>query len=72
LAHRALTHNAEAGLLLPCNVTVEADPAGGGSIARIADPQAMLATGGFENDKVFAEVAADARARLRRVAAALR
>ena len=25
LAHRVLSHRAEAGLLLPCNVTVEAD-----------------------------------------------
>jgi uncharacterized protein (DUF302 family) len=72
LAHRALAHNAEAGLVLPCNVTVEADPAGRGSIARIADPQAMLATGGFQNDPVFTEVAAEARTRLQRVAAALR
>jgi uncharacterized protein (DUF302 family) len=71
LAHRALSHNAEVGLLLPCNVTVEADPAGG-SIARIGDPQAMLAVGGFRNDLVFAEVAAEARGRLQRVAAALR
>ncbi len=28
LAHRALSHDARAGLLLPCNVTVEADPRG--------------------------------------------
>jgi uncharacterized protein (DUF302 family) len=72
LAHRALAHNAESGLLLPCNVTVEADPAGSGSVARIADPQVMLASGGLQNDEVFAEVAAEARRRLQRVAAALR
>lgn len=72
LAHQVLAHNAEAGLLLPCNVTVEADPAGSGSIARIADPEVMLASGGFQNDRVFAEVAADARHRLQRVAGALR
>lgn len=29
LAHRALLHDAEVGLMLPCNVTVEAAPAGG-------------------------------------------
>ncbi len=28
LAHRALSHRAEAGLLLPCNVTVEGGPGG--------------------------------------------
>jgi hypothetical protein len=31
-----------------------------------------LASGGFQNDEVFAEVAAEARTRLQRVAAALR
>jgi uncharacterized protein (DUF302 family) len=72
LAHRALSHRPEVGLLLPCNVTVEADPGGPGSIARIADPRMMLATGDFAGDPVLAEVAADARARLQRVAAALR
>jgi uncharacterized protein (DUF302 family) len=72
LAHRALSHNAEAGLMLPCNVTVEVDPAGEGTVARIADPRVMLSVGGFSNDPVLAEVADEARTRLERVATVLR
>ena len=37
LAYAALSAGAETGLLLPCNVTVEAAPLGG-SIVRIVDP----------------------------------
>jgi uncharacterized protein (DUF302 family) len=72
LAHRALSHDAEVGLLLPCNVTVEAAPAGSGSIARIADPRMMLAADRFAADETIGAVADEARARLLRVAAALR
>lgn len=71
LAHKALSQDAEVGLLLPCNVTVEAAPGGSGTIARIADPEIMLATGRFGADPVLAEVAGEARSRLARVAAAL-
>ena len=45
LAHRVLSHRAEAGLLLPCNVTVEAE--GSGSLVRIGDPDVMLSVGGM-------------------------
>lgn len=72
LAHRALAHSAEVGLMLPCNVTVEADPAGSGSITRIADPRMMLTTGDFARDPVLSEVATEARERLARVVASLR
>jgi uncharacterized protein (DUF302 family) len=72
LAHRALSHDAEVGLLLPCNVTVEASPTGGGSIARIADPLMMLSVGRFGSDATLGAVAREARDRLQRVAAALR
>jgi len=72
LAHRALSHDAEVGLMLPCNVTVEAAPDGEGCIARIADPRVMLAVGRFAHDAALAEVADEVRARLERVATALR
>jgi uncharacterized protein (DUF302 family) len=72
LAHRALSHDAEVGLLLPCNVTVEATPGGGGSIARIADPKMMMSAGRFGDDATLGAVAGEARERLLRVAAALR
>jgi uncharacterized protein (DUF302 family) len=70
LAHRALSHYAEAGLLLPCNVTVEAD--GEGTIVRIADPDVMLSVGGMDQDPALRAVATEARVRLSRVADALR
>lgn len=67
LAHRALAHEAQAGLMLPCNITVEAGPEDG-SIVRIADPAVMLQVGGLGRDPVLREVADEARARLERVA----
>ncbi|MDH4043662.1 MAG: DUF302 domain-containing protein [Gemmatimonadota bacterium] len=72
LAHRALSHDAEVGLLLPCNVTVEVAPGGKGCIARIADPKMMMSAGRFGDDATLASVAQEARDRLARVAAALR
>lgn len=71
LAHRALTHRAEVGLLLPCNVTVEAAPAGAGSIVRIGDPDVMLAVGGLDAEPPLRAVATEARERLQRTVAAL-
>lgn len=70
LAYRALEHQAEVGLMLPCNITVEEDPEGG-SIVRIGDPGAMLKGFGMQKDPVLAEVGAEARNRLERVARAL-
>lgn len=72
LAHRALSRDAEVGLLLPCNVTVEAAPSGSGSVARIADPRIMMSAGRFGDDAELAAVAGEARERLLRVATALR
>lgn len=71
LAHRALAHEARIGILLPCNVTVEATDAGG-SLVRIGDPDALLKIGGLEQDPVVREIAADARTRLERAAQALK
>jgi uncharacterized protein (DUF302 family) len=71
LAHRALGAEPLVGLMLPCNVTVEAAP-DGGSIVRFIDPDAMLGTGELGASPALAEVAKDARGRLERVAAALR
>lgn len=70
LAHRSLSRNAEVGLLLPCNVTVEAAE-GGGSTVRIVDPALLLSAGGLGDDPALADVAKDAEARLRRVVKAL-
>lgn len=70
LANRALSSRAEIGLLLPCNVTVEAAE-GGGSIVRIADPDIMLRAGGFEDDADIRLVADEARTLLADAAAEL-
>jgi len=70
LAHRALSRSAAAGLLLPCNVPVEAD--GAGAMVRIADPDVMLSVGGMDQDPALRAVATEARVRLSRVAEALR
>jgi uncharacterized protein (DUF302 family) len=70
LAHRALSHEARIGILLPCNVTVEATDSGGSTV-RIGDPDALLKIGGLDQDPVVREVANDARARLQRVARVL-
>jgi uncharacterized protein (DUF302 family) len=67
LAHRALSHDAVAGLLLPCNVTVEADGSAA-SIVRIANPELILSVGSLEEDPELSAVAQEARQRLERVA----
>ncbi len=68
LAHQALTTAPEVGLLLPCNVTVSALPGGGTEVA-IIDPRMMLSVVDHPGLKPVAE---EARARLERVAAALK
>ena len=70
LAHRALSADAAVGLLLPCNVIVE-EATSGGVLVRLTDPQQLLAAGDLAAHPDVREVADDASARLRRVAAAL-
>lgn len=69
LAHRALSHDARAGLLLPCNVTVET--AGTDAVIRIGDPDAFLALGGFDADPTLRQIADEARDRLKKAADAI-
>lgn len=59
LAKRAIGIDPDVGALLPCNVLLRANPAGGTDVAA-ADPDAMLALG----PEGLAEVASDARSRL--------
>ena len=70
LAYKALSADPLMGLMLPCNVTVEADPQGG-SLARLVNPETMLATGDLRQNESLRAVAEEARARLERVACAL-
>ncbi len=66
LAHKAVSARADLGLLLPCNVTVEA--AGDGAVVRIVDAAAMMGAAGLDSSPEIAELAADAGERLARVA----
>lgn len=64
LAHRALQAEPGIGLLLPCNVVVEAGPAGGSRISFL-DPEIAL---GLVGNPELEPIAKDASQRLRRVA----
>lgn len=70
LAHTVLTSKPEIGLMLPCNVTVEA--ADNGSLVRIVNPAVMMQMGDAGSDDTVSAVANDATERLQRVADALR
>lgn len=70
LAHRALSSNPDIGLMLPCNVVVQEH--GEGSLVSVINPEAMIRVGELAADAVTCDVASEARARLERVAAALR
>lgn len=66
LAHKAITAEPDIGALLPCNVVLrEQDD---GVAVRFMDPEAVLT---LVDEPAVAEIAADVRTRLQRVAAAL-
>lgn len=64
LSHRALEAEPAIGLLLPCNVVVEAGPAGGARVSFL-DPKSAL---GLVGNPDMEPVANEAAQRLRRVA----
>ena len=67
LSHRALSHESDAGLVLPCNVIVYQDDAG--TTVAIADPTVIARPLG---KPALEGVSREAREKLARVAAALR
>jgi len=70
LAYKALSARPDVGMMLPCNVTVEAV----GEVrclVRIADPGMMMTVGDLGEVEVLRQVGGEARERLQRVAAAL-
>lgn len=71
-AHQALQANPEIGVLLPCNVVVEADDNGAGTRVRVGDPAVLLSTGGMNENPELEKLAEEVQARLKRVAVALR
>jgi uncharacterized protein (DUF302 family) len=70
LAYDAITADSSVGLLLPCNVTVEAE-GDDHAVVRLMDPEAMLASAPGGVSVAMQEVAADGHARMLRVAEAL-
>ena len=64
MAHRALTAERDIGLLLPCNVVVYAADEQGKSVVATVDPEASI---GRVGNEALAPLAADVKARLRRV-----
>ncbi len=68
LAHRALSANADVGLLLPCNVTVQ--EAGDGILVTAVDPMQML--GVLEEDPAVKAVAVEAKTKLEKVISSLK
>ncbi|MDD5263647.1 MAG: DUF302 domain-containing protein [Candidatus Bipolaricaulis sp.] len=66
LAHRALSQELEAGLVLPCTIVVYEE--GNGSSVSVADP--MVVVGLLENP-ALRPIAAEAQAKLKRVLEAL-
>jgi uncharacterized protein (DUF302 family) len=67
LAHRALETELDIGLLLPCNVVVYEDEAGGCTVAAL-DPESMM---GFTGNDALLGVAAEAKTRLTRALSTL-
>lgn len=63
LAHKALTHAVDIGLLLPCNLVVR-DLGGGRTMVSALDPVLQL---GVAGDDALAPVARDVRERMERV-----
>ena len=70
LAHRALSEDAVVGLMLPCNVTIEAET-DNTSVVRLANPETMMTVGGLKDNEVLIDVAAEARHKIEKVAASL-
>lgn len=70
LAYRALSADAQVGLMLPCNVTVEELP-DGSSLARIVNPIMMMNAGSLGENPELVEVAQVAYDKLSRVAQSL-
>jgi uncharacterized protein (DUF302 family) len=71
LAFAAVTADPTIGLLLPCNVTVEAIDAAH-SMVRLVDPQAMLSSSPAASAPELKQVADDASQRMGRVLQVLR
>ena len=68
LAHRALTADRDAGLLLPCNVVLYGAEQPGHTVVAVLDPQGVLA---LSHNEALVPLAAEAKERLQRAVRAL-
>ena len=71
LAYAAIEADPQVGLLLPCNVTVEATGPTTSTV-RLTDPEVLLGASAAAGRPALGQIARDAGARLARVVAALR
>ncbi len=71
LAYKALSSEPTIGLMLPCNVTVEAQ-GDDNAIVRILNPQVMMGVGDLSQNEELISVAEEASQRLTKVAEVLR
>ena len=72
LAYKALSARPDAGLMLPCNVIVEAAEDGEGCLVRIVNPREMMRAAALDEDPAIHVVGEQAYERLNRVAQRLR
>jgi uncharacterized protein (DUF302 family) len=71
LALRALEAHAEVGLIMPCNVTVEATGEGR-SVVRLGDPDALMSVGHLGANAEVRKIAREVAQRVDRVEESLR
>ena len=70
LAHQALMARADVGLMLPCNVTVE-DNLAGGCTVRFIDPMAAMSFGTLGENETLKTLGKQAGEKISRAAASL-
>lgn len=70
LALQALTARADAGLMLPCNVTIE-QSANNECIVRFADPMAMMTFADLGDNETLRQLGAEAAVKITSAASAL-
>lgn len=70
LAWKAFNREPRVGLMLPCNVTIEAAE-GGGMDVKLIHPDMLLGMGGFAEDPVFRELRDHATPVFEKIAATL-
>lgn len=66
IAYKAISADPRVALMMPCKITVEADP-GGGSIIRFANPAMMVGFAGEAGKPVVEQASSEADNRIKKV-----